>query len=413
MAMAAAVTATLVSHTSSVRSPARTTVAHLGNLTPQTTLTGWYQSPAPVQLNATASGSLVLDVTVVGKTVHVGEQLGAISAPSLGAALSQAKADESRAKAAVSAARAEIAAQQENDRQAVDRAQQVLAANQADVTAAQVAQQRAAAALASEKVAVQGAPPAATSRLLAPYQQQLATTQETLVTAQGNLRTSQAALASANQVANSDPTVTALAAKLSEAQAAERATASQVQEATDALAAATLTSPINGVLANVLVASGSSVQVGTPILSLEPHQSSTADFQVFVPQLMGAKVAVGDRVSVPGASTGPILYVSTSLSTYEGAQGFLATASVPRKTTSSGATTAPGVPLQVRVERATLHHVVVVPLAAIANPHGRTTIAVRSGKVRRRVPVTVIARSYNQVAVSGLRPGTRVYLASS
>jgi len=237
-----------------------------------------------------------------------------------------------------------------------------------------------------------------------------------VATAENRLHEAQAALVAANETARSDPLVTALTAKLSEAQAAARAAGYQVQQATDALAAATLTSPINGVLAQVLVASGSSVQVGTPVLSLEPASSSTADFQIFVPQLMGAKVAVGDRVCVSGVPSGSILYVSATLSTYQGAQGFLATASVPRNAASSGAfgaTTASGVPLQVQVERATLHHVVVVPLSAIADHHGKTTVSVRSGKVRKQVAVTVIARSASKAAVSGLRPGATVYLLPS
>jgi hypothetical protein len=68
----------------------------------------------------------------------------------------------------------------------------------------------------------------------------------------------------------------------------------------------------------------------------------------------------------------------------------------------------------VQVERTTLHHVVVVvPLSAIADPYGRTTVSVRSGKVRKQVAVTVIARSASRVAVSGLRPGATVYLLPS
>jgi len=79
----------------------------------------------------------------------------------------------------------------------------------------------------------------------------------------------------------------------------------------------------------------------------------------------------------------------------------------------TAATTTSGVPLQVQVERTTLHQVVVVPLSAIANPYGRTTVSVQSGKVRKQVAVTVIARSASKVAVSGLRPGATVYLLPS
>lgn len=415
-AMAVAVTATVGSHAGIARHPVKTVVARRASLTPAVTLTGWYQPPAPVHLDAPVSGSLVLDVTVVGQAVHTGEQLGTIADPALAAAVSQAEAGQREANAAVAAARAEVAAQQASDQQAVGQAQRTVTSAQADLAAAQAAQAKATAALSSEQAVTQGAPPATVSALLAPYQQQLATSQASVATAENNLQEARAALGAANETATSDPSVTALTAKLSEAQAAASAAGSQVQQATDALAAATLTSPINGVLAHVLVASGSSVQAGTPVLSLAPAPSSTADFQIFVPQLMGAKVAVGDRVRVPGVPSGSILYVSATLSTYQGAQGFLATASVPRNAASSGATgatTASGVPLQVQVERTTLHHVVVVPLSAIADPYGRTTVSVQSGKVRKQVAVTVIARSASKVAVSGLRPGATVYLLPS
>jgi len=246
-AMAVAVIATAGRHAGTSRPPIKTVVARLASLTPEVTLTGWFQPPGSVHLDATASGSVVLNVSVVGQAVHAGEQLGTITDPALAAAVRQAEADQSEANAAVAAARAEVAAQKARDQLAVGQAQRTVTTAQAGLAAARAAEAKATAALSSERRVTGGAPPATVSALLAPYQQQLAASQASVATAEDNLHEAQAALVAANETARSDPLVTALTAKLSEAQAAARAAGYQVQEATDALAAATLTSSINGV----------------------------------------------------------------------------------------------------------------------------------------------------------------------
>jgi len=158
-AMAVAVIATVGSHAGISRPPIKTVVARLASLTPEVTLTGWFQPPASVHLDATASGSLVLDVSVVGQAVHAGEQLGTITDPALAAAVRQAEADQSEANAAVAAARAEVAAQKARDQLAVGQAQRTVTTAQAGLAAARAAEAKATAALSSERRVTGGAPP--------------------------------------------------------------------------------------------------------------------------------------------------------------------------------------------------------------------------------------------------------------
>ena len=426
-AMAGAIVATMSLSQTPVHVPLKTVVVRLGDLTPEVTLTGWYQAPMPVNLDAGASGSLQLNITGVGEEVYTGELLGKINDPELEAALSQAKGQLSEATAAVAAAKAEVAVQVANDQQSVAQAQRNVTAAQSDLTSAQTQESNSATVLSAAQSQATQEPSANAIATLTPLRQQLASAQGSVASAQVALQSADQILASAEKTMNSDPAVTALEAKVSEANAAVRGANASLQQATDQLASADITSPITGLVAQVLVASGSSVQIGSPVLVLTSTSTSTStsnaatDLQLFVPQSMGSDVTVGDHVYGPGLHPGlhpgVIKYVSGTLTSYQGGEGFLATATVPAGTKGDPAqnnvVNTPGVPLQVSVAAPTLHHVAVVPLTAISDTSGKPTLTLRSGRNTKEVPITVIARSNGYVAVSGVLPGSAIEVQPS
>ncbi|WP_276958785.1 hypothetical protein [Ferrimicrobium acidiphilum] len=415
--MAGAILATMSLSKTSLPVPTKTVVVRLGNLTPEVTLTGWYQAPMPVNLDAGVSGSLQLNVTGVGEEVYAGELLGRIDDPELVATLNQANAQLNEATAAALAAKAEVAVQVANDQQSVAQAQRSATAAQGALVSAQNQESNAASALSAAQSQGAGEPLANASTTLTALRQQLASDQGNIASDQLGVQSADQILASAEKTMNSDPTVTALQAKVSEANAAVNAANALVQQAIDALASANIISPIDGLVAQVLAASGSSVQIGSPVVVLTSASTTATDLQLFVPQSMGSDVAVGDHVHSPGLQAGVIKYVSGTLTSYQGGEGFLATATVPTGTKADpGQNTnvgTPGVPLQVNVTGATLRHVAVVPLTAISDTSGKPTLALRTGRNTKDLPIKVIGRSKGYVAVAGVSPGSAIEVQPS
>ncbi len=415
--MAGAILATVTLSNAPVHISVMTVMVRLGNLTPEVTLTGWYHAPLPVNLDAGASGSLQLDITGVGDKVDAGELLGKINSPELLATLNQANSQLNQATAATAAAKADVAVQVAIDQQSVAQAQRSVTAAQSTLTSAQSQESNAASVLSAAES--QGAPsPLANSSIeIATLSQQLASAQANVASAQVGLQSANQILSAAQATMNSDPAVTALQAKVSESNAAVSASNAAVQQAKDAIASANIISPISGLVSQILVASGSSVQSGSPVIGLSSTSGAAYDVQLFIPQSMGSKVAVGDIVQSAGLQAAVIKYVSGSLTSYQGGEGFLATATVVTgKNAIQGRSSnvgTPEVPLQFKVNGKALRHVAVVPLTAISDISGKPTLTLRSGRNAKDLPVKVIAKSNGYVAVSGVRPGSTIEVKPS
>ena len=164
--MAGAILATLSMSKTSVHVPVKTMVVRLGNLTPEVTLTGWYQAPMPVNLDAGASGSLQLNITGVGEKVYAGELIGKIDDPELAATLNQANAQLNGATAAALAAKAEVAVQVANDQQSVAQAQRSVTAAQGALVSAQSQELNTASALSAAQSQGAGEPLASAIALI-------------------------------------------------------------------------------------------------------------------------------------------------------------------------------------------------------------------------------------------------------
>lgn len=196
-------------------------------------------------------------------------------------------------------------------------------------------------------------------------------------------------------------------ATVAEAQAAAVAAAAAAQQATAASRAATVVSPVAGVVSVLALGSGSSVQVGTNVVTVTPASASGPDTTLVVPPGLIAQVRPGDTVTFPGARRGTVTYVPSTPTSVGGATGFAVSADVevgvgPGAGRGLGS---PADPMPVVVRGATPVVGVVLPVAAIAASGNRPVVTERERSRRRTAVVRIVARSAGLAVVTGVVPG--------
>lgn len=365
----------------------------------------------------TGGGLTTLSVAV-GDEVSAGQELGSLDTASLQAAVDKADSDVDQAESNLSTAETAVeeAASSTSEApaddtssvaplvQAVKDAQSAASAALKAATDAVAAQATACADPASAECATAG-----TAALTA--QQAVKTAQDAL---QAKLDALSGALSQSSESSDSDtgsrPTddSSASASSVAEAQASVDEAKVKLVEAQQALAGATLTSPISGTVASVASAVGDQVSAGTTVAVVVGEGAADVAATVTVEQL--TKLAVGQEATVTPVGTaekvtGTVTRVSTLPDPAAESVAYPVTITVDKPP----ATMAAGSSATASIVVATAKNVLTVPTSAV----NRNSVTILDGDQPTLTPVTVGAVGPTRTEITeGVSKGQQVVLAN-
>lgn len=366
-------------------------------------------------------GALTTLSVAVGDEVSAGQELGSLDTASLQAAVDKADSDVDQAESNLSTAETaveEAASSSSDDTAAADDTSSVAPL----VQAVKDAQSAASAALkaATDAVAAQTtacADPASaecasagTAALTA--QQAVKTAQDALQTKldalSGALSSQSAQSTQSSQTSDSRPSDDASASSVAEAQASVDEAKVKLVEAQQALAGATLTTPISGTVASVASSVGDQVSAGTTVVVVVGEGAADVAATVTVEQL--TKLAVGQEAEVTPVGTaakvtGTVTRVSTLPDPTAESVAYPVTITVDKPP----ATMAAGSSATASIVVATAKNVLTVPTSAV----NRSTVTILDGDQPTLTRVTVGAVGPTRTEITeGVSKGQQVVLAN-
>lgn len=389
----------------------RVATAAMGDVSQTVSVSGTVDRVNRANLSFGTSGVLASLSVAVGAAVTAGQRLGTLDTASLQAAVDKAAADLSSAKANLTSAEDTVEAAASSSSSSADSTAPLVQEVKDAQSAASAALKAAADAVTAQTAAcADPTAPACASAGAATLkaQQAVNAAQEAL---QGKLN----ALSAAVSRASSQPSQPAQSSRsgssansVADAQAAVDQANVKLVEAQQALAGATLTSPITGTVASVSSAVGDQVSTGTAVVVVVGE--GAADVSATVPVEQLSKLAVGQAATVtPVGTTASIPGTVTRVGTLPDpsaqtvAYPVTITIDKPPAALSSGSSATAAVVV------ATAKNVLTVPTSAV----NRGTVTILSGEATTVTPVTVGAVGPTRTEIKqGLSKGDQVVLAN-
>jgi multidrug efflux pump subunit AcrA (membrane-fusion protein) len=347
-------------------------------------------------------GTLASLSVAVGDTVNAGQELGALDTTSLQAAVDKATADVDSAESNLSTAEDAVEEEASSDDsstgsqvQDVKNAQSAASAALKAAADAVTAQTAACADPASEACAAAG------SATL--------TAQQAVQKAQDALQAKLDALSSSQQSSSGPSQDSASASSVAEAQAAVDEAKVKLVEAEQALAGATLKSPITGTVASVTGVVGDQVSASTAVVVVVGEGAAEVSATVAVEQL--SKLSVGQEATVTpvGTSekvTGSVTRVSTLPDPNAESVAYPVTITVDEPP----ATMAAGSSATASIVVATAEDVLTVPTSAV-NRNTVTLLNADQTTTVTRVTVGAVGPTRTEIT-EGVAKGDQVVLAN-
>jgi len=371
----------------------RTATATVGDVAQTVTVTGTVDHVNRADVAFGTDGTIATLAVSPGSAVTAGQELGKLDTAELEAAVAKASSEVTAAEAAL----AEDEAAQEEAAGASDE----LASRQQEVKAAQSSATRAlkAAATTFDAQGKACADPASTACTTAVTATR--TAQEAVQRAQTTLQ------AAIDKLAGTVPTQPESADSVADGQASVDEASAKLVEAEQALAGATLTSPIAGTVGAVSLSTGDGATAGEAVVTVIGDGAAVVSATVPLEQL--ATLAVGQEATVTPVGTsaavpGTVTKVGTLPDTSSETVAYPVTITVATPPTSMAAGSAATATITV----ATAKDVLTVPTSAIR----RGTVTVLSGDqtVPTRVTVGAVGPARTEIK-DGVAKGDQVVLA--
>jgi multidrug efflux pump subunit AcrA (membrane-fusion protein) len=352
-------------------------------------------------------GTLASLSVAVGDSVSAGQELGALDTTSLQAAVDKATADVDSAESNLSDA--EDAVEEESSSEPADDSSRLVQEVKNAQSASSAALKAASEAVTAQTTAC--ADPASTACASAgattlTAQQAVQKAQDTL---QAKLDALSAALASSQQSSSGPSQDSPSASSVAEAQAAVDEAKVKLVEAEQALAGATLKSPITGTVASVTGVAGDQVSANTAVVVVVGEGAAEVSATVAVEQL--SKLSVGQEATVTpvGTSeqvTGSVTRVSTLPDPNADSVAYPVTITIAEPP----ATMAAGSSATASIVVATAEDVLTVPTSAV-NRNTVTLLNADQTTTVTRVTVGAVGPTRTEIT-EGVFEGNEVVLAN-
>lgn len=371
----------------------RLATATVGDVTQTVTVSGTVDHVNRADVTFGSDGTVKTLTVSPGDTVTAGQELGTLDTADLQAAVDRAAAEVTAAEAAL----------------AEDEAAQEEAAGRSDELTSRQDQVRTAQSAATQALTTAAESLAAQDKACAdpasrPCTAAVTTTRAAQEAVQRAQTTLQAAI---DALAGSVPTQPESADAVAKGQASVDEAAAKLVEAEQALAGATLTTPIAGTVGAVTAAAGDVVAAGSPVVTV--IGKGAAEVTALVPSARLSTLAVGQEAQVtPVGTTTAVTGSVTRVGTLPDASSETVTYPVTITVADPPASMAAGSTASATITVAAARDVLTVPTSAVR----RGVVTVLSGEQATPTPVTVGAVGPARTEIrDGLAEGDQVVLA--